>query len=168
MEKTEGREMFDQLFMPTYAPFGKVFVRGEGRYLFDEDGKGYLDFCAGIATAGVGHCHPEVVKAIQKQAEKLMHISNLYLNRVEMDLAKRLMKEAFEGRLFLCQSGAEANETAIKLTRKYFSAAGKPERYRIITTLGSFHGRSVASWPLGPWTAFWCGASLLGRATSPI
>jgi len=138
-------EKFQRLFMPTYAPFEKIFVRGEGCCLFDEDDRRYLDFCAGIATINVGHCHPEVVRAIQKQAGKLMHISNFYLHRPELDLADKLTKEAFPGRLFLCQSGAEANETAIKLARKYFSGTGRAGRYKIITALGSFHGRTLGT-----------------------
>lgn len=145
MNVNKKHGLFQELFMPTYAPFEKVFVRGKGTVLYDIEGRSYLDFCSGIAVNNLGHCHPEVVRAIREQTGKLMHISNLYIHNVELELAELVAGMTFPGRLFLCQSGAEANETAIKLARKYARAALKQDRYKFVTAMGSFHGRTLGT-----------------------
>jgi acetylornithine aminotransferase len=142
---TEGATRFSDLFMPTYAPYPAILSRGEGCRLYAEDGRSWLDFCAGIAVANVGHCHPRVVAAIREQAGRLMHVSNLYLHRRELELAEALLPLAFPGRLFLCQSGAEANETAIKLARKHARTVRGEDRPKVVACLNSFHGRTMGA-----------------------
>ncbi len=143
MKKIDGLALFQERFMATYAPFGNIIVRGEGSYLYDAEGRRYLDFCSGIAVSSLGHCHPAVVQAVREQAGKLMHVSNLYIHETELRLAERLIRLAFPGRLFLCQSGAEANDTAVKLARKYARTVLKQDRWKVITAVNSFHGRTL-------------------------
>lgn len=131
--------------MGTYGKLPAVFVRGAGAKLWDLEGKEYLDFLAGIAVCGVGHCHPRVTKAIADQAGKLMHVSNLYYTELQPRLAKRLTALAGMDKAFFANSGAEANECAIKIARKWGKAHGGPERHEIITFNGSFHGRTLAT-----------------------
>ena len=130
-----------QYVMPTYAP-GLVLVKGKGVKLWDADGKEYLDFLAGIAVLGLGHCHPQVVKAIRTQSAKLMHVSNLYFNENQPKLAQALSTRSLNGKCFFCNSGAEANEGMIKLARLWGHAQGK---YEIVTMRNSFHGRTLAT-----------------------
>lgn len=127
--------------MPTYAP-GLVLVRGQGSKVWDADGKEYLDFLAGIAVLSVGHCHPSVVAAIQDQAARLIHVSNLYYTENQPRLAQVLSERSLGGKCFFCNSGAEANEGLIKLARIWGSAQG---RYEVITMRNSFHGRTLAT-----------------------
>ncbi len=108
-----------QFVFPTYRRLPVAFVKGEGCRLWDAEGNRYLDFLAGIAVCGLGHCHPKVVEAIQKQAATLMHTSNLYLIAPQALLAEKLCRLSFADKAFFCNSGAEANEAAIKLARKY-------------------------------------------------
>ena len=122
-----------------------VFVRGKGMKVWDADGKEYLDFLAGIAVNGLGHSHPRLVEAISRQASELMHVCNLYYVPQQPELAKRLTKLSGLGKSFFCNSGAEANEAAIKLARKWGKERYGPERYEIITAEGSFHGRTMAT-----------------------
>ncbi|MDD5773726.1 MAG: aspartate aminotransferase family protein [bacterium] len=129
----------------TYKRIPVVFEKGEGCYLWDSEGKRYLDFVAGLAVNALGHAHPKVVKAINKQAKKLIHTSNLYYTEPMVDLAKLLIKNSFNGKCFFCNSGAEANEAAIKLTRLYSKTTFSPDRYEIITFDNSFHGRTLAT-----------------------
>jgi acetylornithine aminotransferase len=129
----------------TYARQGKAFVGGSGMYLTDEDGQVFTDFLAGIAVCSLGHCHPEVTAAIQEQAGRLVHVSNLFYTRPQADLACALTENSFADRVFFCNSGAEANEAAIKLARRYFQRQGSTNRSRIITMTGSFHGRTMAT-----------------------
>jgi len=131
--------------MPTYARADIAFERGEGAYLFGNDGRRYLDFGSGIAVTALGHCHPHLVKALTDQAQKVWHTSNLYRIPAGEKLAERLVKNSFADTVFFTNSGAEANECAIKTTRKYHHDTGHPERYRIITTGGAFHGRTLAT-----------------------
>jgi acetylornithine/N-succinyldiaminopimelate aminotransferase len=145
MKIHDGTGLFRERLMPTYAPFPKILVRGEGSHVWDRDGKRYLDFCAGIAVNNLGHCHPEVVRAIREQAGRLMHVSNLYLHEPELELAGRLIELVGPGRVFFCQSGAEANETAIKLARKYARGVLGQDRWKFVTALHSFHGRTMAA-----------------------
>ena len=128
-----------------YSRLPVSFVRGEGVYLYDEKGKRYLDFVSGIAVCSLGHSHPKLVEAICGQAKELIHVSNLFENPWQEELAEKLVEEFWtSGKVFFCNSGAEANETAIKLVRKFFSDRGE-ERYRIITFRNSFHGRTYGS-----------------------
>ena len=131
--------------MNTYNRYPVVFVRGRGMKLYDSDGKEYTDFLAGIAVNNLGHCHPKVVVAVQKQAQKLMHVSNFFHIEPQIRLGKMLCQNSFADRVFFCNSGAEANEAAIKLARKYAKEKLGTDKYEIITALNSFHGRTIAT-----------------------
>ncbi len=131
--------------MPTYARAKLAFERGEGVWLYTADGERYLDFGGGIAVSSVGHSHPHLVKALTDQAQKLWHTSNVYQIPEGERLAKRLADLTFADVVFFTNSGAEALEGSIKTARKYHSANGHPERYRIITFEGAFHGRTLAT-----------------------
>jgi predicted acetylornithine/succinylornithine family transaminase len=131
--------------MNTYPRLPVLLTRGEGCRVFDEKGKAYLDFVAGIAVNNLGHCHPDVVSAIREQAGRLIHASNLYHVDRQLDLARLLVERAFSGKVFFCNSGAEANEAAIKLARKFAKGRSGPGRFEIVTMLDSFHGRTLAA-----------------------
>jgi predicted acetylornithine/succinylornithine family transaminase len=141
MKTSEIIELHKKYVMPTYAP-GLVLVKGAGTKVQDADGNDYLDFLAGIAVLNLGHCHPAVVKAIQQQAEKLIHVSNIYYNENQPRLAQALAERSMGGKCFFCNSGAEANEGLIKLARLWGSDKGK---YEVITMKNSFHGRTLAT-----------------------
>jgi acetylornithine aminotransferase len=127
-----------------YARFPVAFVRGQGCELWDADGKRYLDFFAGLSVNNLGHCHPAVVEAIRAQVGTLMHVSNLYHSSPVGEIAELLCKHSFAERVFFCNSGAEANEAAMKLARRWGNADGGG-RYEILATTGSFHGRTVGT-----------------------
>jgi acetylornithine/N-succinyldiaminopimelate aminotransferase len=131
--------------MPVYNRFKVAFDHGEGPYLFDAEGKRYLDFAAGIAVSALGHCHPHLVEVLQEQAGKLWHTSNLYEIPHQEKLAERLTEASFADSVFFTNSGVESIECSIKAARKYQSFKGCPERYRIITFEKAFHGRSLAT-----------------------
>lgn len=131
--------------MPTYAREDIAFVSGEGAYLVDSRGRRYLDFGSGVAVTSLGHCHPHLVKALSDQAGELWHTSNLYRIPGQEKLAQRLVDASFADSVFFCNSGAEAVECGLKMVRKYHDAAGNPERYRVITFDGCFHGRTLAT-----------------------
>ncbi len=134
----------DKYVSHTYARFPVALVRGKGTRVWDADGKEYLDFVAGLAVMSLGHSHPAVVRAIQRQAAKLTHVSNLYHILPQSELARELCRRSFADRVFFCNSGAEANEAAIKLARRY----GKEwlgGKYEILSALNSFHGRTLAT-----------------------
>jgi predicted acetylornithine/succinylornithine family transaminase len=131
--------------MPVYGRQPVVFVRGEGVRLWDADGNEYLDFVAGIAVMSVGHSHPAVVEAIRSQAGMLAHVSNLYYTEPQVLLARRLHELLGWGKAFFANSGAEANECAVKLARRWQRERGRPERAGLVAALGSFHGRTVAT-----------------------
>ena len=131
--------------MPTYCRINIAFERGEGAYLYDTDGGKYLDFATGLAVLCLGHGHPHLVAEIQRQAATLMHTSNLYNIPGQERLAERLVANSFADTVFFCNSGAEANECAIKLARRYHHTNGNPERYRVITFNDCFHGRTLAT-----------------------
>jgi acetylornithine/N-succinyldiaminopimelate aminotransferase len=131
--------------LPTYARSGLAFERGEGAYLFTEAGERYLDFASGIAVTSLGHAHPHLVKALTDQAEKLWHVSNLHVIPGQERLAARLCEATFADNVFFANSGAEAVECAIKVARRYHATNGAPERYRLITFEGAFHGRTLAT-----------------------
>ena len=127
-----------------YARQPVAFVRGRGCELWDADGKRYLDFFAGLAVNNLGHCHPAVVRAIAEQAGMLLHASNVYYSAPASELCALLCRHSFAERVFLCNSGAEANEAAMKLARRWGSVQGAG-RYEILATVGSFHGRTLAT-----------------------
>ena len=131
--------------MPTYARQNVAFERGEGAWLVATSGERYLDFASGIAVNALGHAHPKLVAALTAQAEKLWHCSNLYRISGQERLAERLCEATFADKAFMCNSGAEACEGAIKLARRYHFANGHPERWRIVTFKGAFHGRTLAT-----------------------
>jgi acetylornithine/N-succinyldiaminopimelate aminotransferase len=144
MGLAETRELEDRYLMRTYKRGAVDFVRGEGAYLYDADGKEYLDFLAGISVCSLGHCHPAVVAAVTEQAERLMHVSNLFYTEPMTRLAQRLSESSLGGRVFFCNSGTEANEAAIKVARKHAHGRGiaAPE---IISFEGEFHGRTYGA-----------------------
>lgn len=145
MNSQQWIEKSDKYIMKTYGRYPIVPVRGEGCRLWDADGKEYLDFLGGVAVNNLGHCHPKVVAALQKQAAELIHCSNYYQIPQQIELAELLCNNSFADKAFFCNSGAEANEAAIKLARKYSRDTFGPERYEIITAADSFHGRTMAT-----------------------
>lgn len=145
MKSAAWIEKADKYIMRTYGRFPLVPVRGEGCYLWDADGKKYLDFLAGVAVNNLGHCHPAVTAALAKQAGELIHCSNYYHIPQQIELAELLCGLSFADKAFFCNSGAEANEAAIKLARKYSREKFGVDRYEIITALASFHGRTMAT-----------------------
>ena len=140
MTDRDIKYLSNQYLMNTYGERTISIVRGKGAKAWDENGKEYLDLMAGIAVNTLGHCHPKVVDAIRKQAETLIHASNLYFTQPQAELGRKLIDNSFADRVFFCNSGAEANEAAIKLSRKFGSG-----RYEVITMEGSFHGRTIAT-----------------------
>ncbi len=143
MTNEEAAQLTEQYLMPTYSQLPVAFVRGAGSRLWDADGKQYLDFVAGIAVLGPGHCHPKVTAAVCEQAHKLMHTSNLYHIPPQAQLAAKLVQLSCADRAFFCNSGAEANEAAIKLARKWAGLHRSPGCRDIITANLSFHGRTL-------------------------
>jgi acetylornithine/N-succinyldiaminopimelate aminotransferase len=137
------RALFDQLMVPCYAPAPFVPVRGEGSRVWDQDGRMYIDFAGGVAVTSLGHCHPALVKALEEQARKLWHMSNWFTNEPALRLAKRMVDATFAERVFFCSSGAEANEAALKLARRYAHDRHGPEKHRIVATANAFHGRTL-------------------------
>ncbi len=145
MGSKELMEEASRVLMNNYARWPVVFVKGRGARLFDPEGRVYLDFVGGIAVAALGHCHRRVTVAIQKQAQRLLHVSNLYYIEPQIRLAKLLVEHSFADRVFFCNSGAEAMEAAIKLARKHSHDRHGPGRHEIIATENSFHGRTLAT-----------------------
>jgi len=135
--------------LPTYARAPVAFVRGVGARAYTEDGTEYLDFGAGVAVNSCGHAHPHLIAALTEQAGKIWHTSNLYQAPGQVKLAERLIEKTFADTVFFCNSGAEANELAIKMARKHFAALGKSEKFHIITFEGAFHGRTLATLAAG-------------------
>ncbi len=138
-------ERADQVIANTYKRFPIVLLRGSGCSLFDTQGNRYTDFVAGIAVCNLGHAHPGITRAMTAQAETLWHVSNLYYTVPQVELADWLVHHSFAERVFFCNSGAEANEAAIKLARKFFKERGENQRFRLITMEQSFHGRTMAT-----------------------
>lgn len=138
------RERADRVLFQTYGRLPLTLVKGEGYYVYDDEDQAYLDLVAGLAVCNVGHCHPKVIQAIEVQCKRLIHVSNLYYTQPQVELAERLVSETFADRVFFCNSGAEANEGALKLVRKVAKDRGYPERFEVITMQGSFHGRTLA------------------------
>ena len=150
MAQTTTAELLDtgrHYYLPVYKPREVILDRGQGSRIWDRDGKEYIDFAAGIAVCGLGHCDPDLIKALTDQASKLWHTSNVFYSEPPLRLAEELVRASrFAQRVFLCNSGAEANEAAIKLIRRWAAAQGRaPERRVIVTFRGSFHGRTLAT-----------------------
>jgi acetylornithine/N-succinyldiaminopimelate aminotransferase len=148
--ESETRQLFEEYVVPTYGRYDVVLVRGQGSRVWDEDGKGYLDFGAGIAVSTLGHAHPRLIEALDRQSRQLIHTSNLYYTRPQGELARKLVGiVGSQGKVFFSNSGAESNEAAIKLARKFgnecsgVNSAGKP-RFEVLTFERSFHGRTMA------------------------
>jgi acetylornithine/N-succinyldiaminopimelate aminotransferase len=142
MNKSEILENYDNYVIPNYTRNPIVITKGEGVYVWDTEGKRYLDLFSGWAVSSLGHCHPAVTKAMQKQAEILVHVPNIFYSEPQGRLAKYISENSFNGQCFFCNSGAEANEAAIKMARIHYSQKGK---YKIITMKDSFHGRTLAT-----------------------
>jgi acetylornithine/N-succinyldiaminopimelate aminotransferase len=147
---SETRQLFEKFVVPNYARYDVVLVRGQGSYVWDEDGKEYLDFGAGIAVSTLGHAHPQIIEALARQSRELIHTSNLYFTRPQAELARKLVGiVGSPGKVFFSNSGAEANEAVIKLARKFGNecagnASGDKPRIEILTFDRSFHGRTMA------------------------
>ena len=142
------RSTFNEVMVPNYSPADIVPVRGEGSRLWDQDGRDYLDFAGGIAVTLLGHCHPKLVNALAEQAGKLWHVSNVMTNEPALRLARKLVDATFADRVFFCNSGAEANEAAFKLARRYGNAID-PAKHEIISFYNSFHGRTLFTVSVG-------------------
>jgi len=141
MTTQETIDLFNKYVIANYSRLPRVIVKGEGCYCFDADGNKILDMFPGWAVSAIGHCHPKVVEALRKQAGELLHIDNTFYSEPQGKLAKLLSERAFGGKCFFCNSGAEANEAALKLARLHTSQ----EKYKFITAEGSFHGRTFAT-----------------------
>ncbi|MBF0494610.1 MAG: aspartate aminotransferase family protein, partial [Candidatus Omnitrophica bacterium] len=141
MNTNDVKKLYDEYVLSTYFRQDLCLVKGKGSWVEDIDGKKYLDFFPGWVVSGIGHCHPLVTKRLKEQLSKIMHVSNNFYNEVQPLLAKKIIEYSFPGKVFFANSGAEANEAAIKLARKY----GNPARNEIITMTGSFHGRTIAT-----------------------
>jgi len=141
MTTQETIELFNKYVIANYGRLPRVIVKGEGCYMYDADGNKILDMFPGWAVSAIGHCHPRVVEALRKQAGELLHIDNTFYSEQQGELAKLLSERAFGGKCFFCNSGAEANEAALKLARLHTSQ----EKYKFITAEGSFHGRTFAT-----------------------
>ena len=141
----EIQQISDQFLMNTYARLPISLIKGKGCFVYDAEGREYLDCVAGIAVNILGHAHPDLIEAITKQARQLIHTSNLFYTEPQSLLAQRLVQLSFADKIFFCNSGAEANEAAIKLARRHATKRFGPERNEILTMLNSFHGRTLAS-----------------------
>ena len=143
MSQSISRQNFDQWMMPVYAPAPFIPVRGEGAWLWDQEGKGYIDFAGGIAVNALGHAHPAMVRALTEQATKFWHTGNGYTNEPALRLAKQLIDATFADRIFFCNSGAEANEAALKTARKYAHDRFGAHKSGIVAFKNAFHGRTL-------------------------
>ncbi|HJU50630.1 MAG TPA: aspartate aminotransferase family protein [Pseudogulbenkiania sp.] len=143
MSNAVTRATFDQVMVPNYSPVEFIPVKGLGSRVWDQQGNEYIDFAGGIAVNSLGHCHPELVATLTEQGNKLWHLSNVFTNEPALQLATRLTELTFAERVFLCNSGAEANEAAFKLARKYATDHFGADKYEIISCKNSFHGRTV-------------------------
>lgn len=143
------RALFDEVMVPNYAPAAMVPVRGEGSRVWDEEGRDYIDFAGGIAVTVLGHAHPQLVAALNAQSQKLWHVSNVLVNEPALKLARRLCELTFAERVFFANSGAEANEAALKLARKYATDHAAADKREIIAFTPSFHGRTLFTVTVG-------------------
>lgn len=143
------RADFDQVMFPNYAPATFIPVRAEGSRVWDQAGRAFIDFTGGIAVNALGHCHPKLVAALTEQAGKLWHASNVFTNEPALRLARKLTDATFAERAFFCNSGAEANEAALKLARRVAHDRFGPEKYEVVAALNSFHGRTLFTVSVG-------------------
>ncbi len=143
------RALFDEVMVPNYNPQQMVPVRGQGSRVWDQNENEYIDLTSGIAVTSLGHCHPALVKVLKEQAEKVWHLSNVYTNEPALRLAQDLTNATFADKVFFCNSGAEANEAAFKLARKYASDNFSEEKNEIISFVQSFHGRTLFTVTVG-------------------
>lgn len=149
MAYTPTREDFDHYMVPNYSPQQTIPVRGEGSRLWDQAGREYVDFAGGIAVNSLGHCHPVLVEALRTQADKLWHLSNVYTNEPALQLAKALVERTFADKVYLCSSGGEANEAALKLARRWAHDNHGEKKHKIISFRQSFHGRTFFTVSVG-------------------
>ncbi|MCS2608679.1 aspartate aminotransferase family protein [Halomonas dongshanensis] len=149
MPYTPSRQDFDHYMTPNYAPQSVIPVRGEGSRLWDQQGREYIDFAGGIAVNSLGHCHPVLVDALKTQGETLWHLSNVYTNEPALKLAKSLVERTFADKVYLCSSGGEANEAALKLARRYAVDHFGEKKDKIISFAQSFHGRTLFTVSVG-------------------
>ena len=144
-----NRELFDQVMVPNYAPGSVIPVRGQGARIWDQNDKEYIDLACGIAVTALGHCHPKLVAALETQGRKLWHLSNVMTNEPALRLAKKLTDATFADRVYFCNSGAEANEAALKLARRYASIRHGEGKHEIVSFSNSFHGRTLFTVSVG-------------------
>lgn len=149
MSYTPSRQDFDNYMAPNYSPQQIIPVRGEGSRLWDQQGREYIDFAGGIAVNSLGHCHPVLVNALKEQGEKLWHLSNVFTNEPALALAKTLTERTFADKVFLCSSGGEANEAALKLARRWAVDHHGEQKDKIISFYQSFHGRTFFTVSVG-------------------
>ncbi|MFY0989710.1 aspartate aminotransferase family protein [Halomonas sp. C05BenzN] len=149
MSQTPTRADFDRYMVPNYAPQKAIPVRGEGSRLWDQEGREYIDFAGGIAVNSLGHCHPVLVEALTDQANTLWHLSNVYTNEPALELARRLVERTFADKVYLCSSGGEANEAALKLARRWAHDRHGEHKNRIVSFAQSFHGRTFFTVSVG-------------------
>ncbi|MCU4676692.1 aspartate aminotransferase family protein [Catenovulum sp. 2E275] len=142
-EQTVTRATFDEVMLPNYSPLQMIPVKGLGSHVWDQEGREYIDFSGGIAVNCLGHCHPALVSAINEQSQKLWHVSNIWTNEPALQLAQKLVDSTFADKVFFCNSGAEANEAALKLARRYALEKFGAEKDQIIAFKQSFHGRTL-------------------------
>ena len=141
MKTRDVQKLYETYVLPTYRQTPLCLVRGKGSRVWDLEGREYIDFFPGWGVSGLGHCHPAVVSAVKNQARKILHISNNFLNAKQAELAREIVRHSFPGKVFFCNSGAEATDGAVKFARRWGASAG---RYEIITLRQSFHGRTLA------------------------
>ncbi|MCP4010448.1 MAG: aminotransferase class III-fold pyridoxal phosphate-dependent enzyme, partial [Proteobacteria bacterium] len=144
-----NRDLHDQYLFPNYAPLQIMPSHGKGARLWDTDGREYIDFAAGIAVSALGHAHPELVETLHQQAQKYWHVSNLMTNEPAINLARSLVEMTFAERVFFSNSGAEANEAALKLARRYAHDNIGTKKYEIIAFSDGFHGRTLFTVSVG-------------------
>lgn len=154
MKRSFTRQTFNDVMVPNYAPEDIIPVRGEGSRLWDQEGNEYIDFAGGIAVNALGHCHPALVNALTEQGNKLWHLSNVWTNEPALLLAEALCAKTFAERVYFASSGAEANEAAFKLARKYAFDHYGPEKHEIISCINSFHGRTLFTVSVGGQTKY--------------
>ena len=149
MQPEITRDLFDKVILPVYSPASFIPVKGKGSRVWDQNGEEYIDFAGGIAVNALGHCHPQLINALQQQSEKLWHVSNVFTNEPSLRLAQKLIENTFADRVFFANSGAEANEAAFKLARYYAAEKYSPYKTKIIAFYQSFHGRTLFTVSVG-------------------
>ena len=149
MQPEITRDLFDKVILPVYSPASFIPVKGKGSRVWDQNGEEYIDFAGGIAVNALGHCHPELINALQQQSEKLWHVSNVFTNEPSLRLAQKIIENTFADRVFFANSGAEANEAAFKLARYYTAEKYSPYKTKIIAFYQSFHGRTFFTVSVG-------------------